>query len=301
MAIRIEQLTKAYTRGAPPAIEDLTLEIGRGTFGLLGPNGAGKTTLIRILATQMLPTSGRVTVEGHDLVTEREAVRRRLGYLPQHFGAYPQLTAVEFLDYRARLAGIHDRRLRRERVERALADVGLTEAKDRRSGTFSGGMMRRLGIAQAILADPDFLVVDEPTVGLDPEERIRFRAILGRLSTDRAILISTHIVGDISSTCEEIAVLAPRRLVFAGRPEAFIREAEGNVWVASVDDAGFADLSERFQVVNVNLAAGGMSVRFVGGAEPPADARAVPPTLEDAYVFRMGALLEADETSAAVA
>lgn len=292
MAIKIEHLTKVYQKDAPPALEDLTLEIGRGTFGLLGPNGAGKTTLIRILATQMLPTSGKVTVEGHDLVEEREAVRHRLGYLPQHFGAYPQLTAQEFLDYRARLAGIHRKAVRRDRIQQALADVGLTEVRDRKSGTFSGGMMRRLGIAQAILADPDFLVVDEPTVGLDPEERIRFRAILGKLSTDRAILISTHIVGDISSTCEEIAVLAPRKLVYTGRPEGFIASAEGGVWESRVDDRGFEKISERFQVVNVSLEGLEMEVRFVGSGEPPEGARAVPPNLEDAYVFRMGALLE---------
>ncbi len=292
MAIQIQNLTKVYTKDAPPALEDLTLEIGRGTFGLLGPNGAGKTTLIRILATQMLPSSGRVLVEGHDLVKEREAVRRRLGYLPQHFGAYPQLTASEFLDYRARLAGIHRRKERRDRIERSLEDVGLTDVRDRRSGTFSGGMMRRLGIAQAILADPDFLVVDEPTVGLDPEERIRFRAILGRLSTDRAILISTHIVGDISSTCEEIAVLAPGKLVFSGRPEAFISSAEGSVWEGRVDDRGFEALSEQFQVVNVSLEANEMDVRFVGGEDPPDFAKAVSPNLEDAYVLRMGRLLE---------
>ena len=292
MAIQIEHLTKAYAKDAPPALEDLTLEIGKGTFGLLGPNGAGKTTLIRILATQMLPTSGRVTVEGFDLETEREAVRRRLGYLPQHFGAYPELTAGEFLDYRARLAGINKRGDRRARVDQALEDVGLTEVRDRKSGTFSGGMMRRLGIAQAILADPDFLVVDEPTVGLDPEERIRFRSILGRLSTNRAILISTHIVGDISSTCEEIAVLAPRQLVYSGRPEAFIELAEGVVWESRLDDKAFEDVSERFQVVNVSLEGNEMDVRFVGSAEPPEGATAVPPNLEDAYVYRMGALLE---------
>ena len=151
--------------------------------------------------------------------------------------------------------------------------------------------MRRLGIAQAILADPDFLVVDEPTVGLDPEERIRFRAILGRLSTDRAILISTHIVGDISSTCEEIAVLAPRKLLFTGRPESFISSAEGHVWEARVDDRGFETLSQSFQAVNVSLEGNEMDVRFVGTADPPADAREVPPNLEDAYVYRMGELL----------
>ncbi|MDP6778955.1 MAG: ABC transporter ATP-binding protein, partial [Candidatus Latescibacteria bacterium] len=216
MRIEISNVTKVYRRGLAPALSDLSLEIRHGTFGLLGPNGAGKTTLIKILSTQMTPTEGRVRIDDWDLQQHRVEVRRRLGYLPQHFGAYPQLTASEFMDYRARLGGLHNAGVRKKRVAQALQDVGLYDVRHQRTGTFSGGMMRRLGIAQAILTDPEFLIVDEPTVGLDPEERIRFRGILGRLSRDRAILISTHIVGDISSTCEEIAVLNGGRLLFHG-------------------------------------------------------------------------------------
>ena len=287
MALIIEGLTKSYRKDAPPALDDLSLEIRRGTFGLLGPNGAGKTTLIKILATQMDPTQGSVRLNGLDLVVDRVEVRRRLGYLPQHFGAYPQLTALEFLDYRARLGGLHDRREREERVCASLEEVALTEVRSRRTGTFSGGMMRRLGIAQAILNDPEFLIVDEPTVGLDPEERIRFRAILGRLGRDRVILISTHIVGDISSTCEEIGVLAAGRLRYLGPPENLISTAEGKVWEVRIRDKDFEPLSERFQVVHVITDDDDMQVRIVGDQDPPDGAERATPNLEDAYVYGM--------------
>ena len=287
MQISIEGLTKAYRRGLPPALDNVDLEIRHGTFGLLGPNGAGKTTMIKILSTQMTPTAGRVSIDGLDLQKNRSGVRRRLGYLPQHFGAYPQLTAWEFLDYMARLSGMHQGKGRRERVDEALQDVGLFETRDRRTGTFSGGMMRRLGIAQAILAQPDFLIVDEPTVGLDPEERIRFRGILGRLSRDRAILISTHIVGDISSTCEDMAVLRSGQIVFHGPSEDMVQMAEGKTWRLEVDDVGFEEASRQFFVVTLAVDGDRMDLRIVGDGTPPAGAVPVPPNLEDAYVYFM--------------
>ena len=288
MQIQIQNLTKRYSRGAKPALDDLSLEIRHGTVGLLGPNGAGKTTLIRILSTQMRATSGTVRIDGMDIESDRGAVRGRLGYLPQRFGAYPNLTAREFLEYRGRLGGLHDRTEREGRVRSALQDVALYEVRDKRTGTFSGGMMRRLGIAQAILTDPDFLIVDEPTVGLDPEERVRFRSILARLSRDRAIMISTHIVGDISSTCEEIAMLREGRLVYHGSPEALVAKAEGKTWQAQVDDRAFEDLSQRFSVVNVTSQHDSVSVRLVGDEDPPDAAAPVAPNLEDAYVYHMG-------------
>ena len=287
MHIEISELSKVYSRGAQPALDSLDLEISTGTFGLLGPNGAGKTTLIKILSAQMRPTEGRVTIDGCDIDRDRAEVRRRLGYLPQHFGAYPQLSAWEFLDYMARLAGVHQGSERKERVAAALEDVGLYDARKKRTGKFSGGMMRRLGIAQAILADPDFLVVDEPTTGLDPEERIRFRRILGRLSRDRAILISTHIVGDISSSCEEIAILDNGRLLFDGPPVEIVRLAEGKTWEMQVDDPGFVAISKKFHVVTVVPEGDLLSVRLVGDDEPPEGAEPVPPSLEDAYVYFM--------------
>ena len=288
MRIVATGLTKIYPKGTVPALDNVHLEIGQGTFGLLGPNGAGKTTLIKILSTQMAPTSGRVRVGAWDLQRNRSEVRRSLGYLPQHFGSYPQLTAWEFLDYMDRLAAGRRRDGRRTRVRDALENVGLYEARDRRTGTFSGGMMRRLGIAQAIVGDPEILVVDEPTVGLDPEERIRFRGILARLSRDRAILISTHIVGDISSTCDDLAVLNAGRIVYRGPPEALVDRANGKTWRVQTDDAGFEAISRQFLVVTVAVDGGRMDLRFVGDGQPPDNAEPVSPNLEDAYVYFMG-------------
>ena len=288
MRISIQNLSKTYGRAAIPALSDLNIEIRHGTFGLLGPNGAGKTTLIKILSTQMEPSAGTVAVDGLDLRRDRAEVRQRLGYLPQHFGAYPQLTAWEFLDYMGRLGGLHGKRQRRERVGQVLQDVALYEARDRKAGTFSGGMRRRLGIAQAIIADPEFIIVDEPTVGLDPEERIRFRSILGRLSADRTILISTHIVGDISSTCEDLAVLRQGQLLFHGAPEDFVARAIGKTWVVETDDAHFEEIANHFNVTNINADGVGMVLRIVGEAEPPPNAQAAAPNLEDAYIYSVG-------------
>ena len=186
------------------------------------------------------------------------------------------------------MGDLHNKRERRARVAEALNAVALYDARNRRSGKFSGGMMRRLGIAQAILTDPEFLIVDEPTVGLDPEERIRFRGILGRLSSDRAILISTHIVGDISSTCEDLAVLNRGQLIFRGSPAALISKADGKTWEIQVDEPGFETLSQAFHVVTVNVEGDQMHVRMVGDNDPPANAKTVAPNLEDAYLYFMG-------------
>ena len=294
MQIQITALSKTYNRSTTPALDDLNLEIHHGTFGLLGPNGAGKTTLIKILSTQLKPTTGQVSIDGWDLEKDRTEVRRRLGYLPQHFGTYPQLTAWEFLDYMGRLGGLHQKKERHDRIHQALQDVGLLAVQKRRSGTFSGGMKRRLGIAQAILADPEFLIVDEPTVGLDPEERIRFRGILSRLSRDRAVLISTHIVGDISSTCEDVAVLRSGRLLFHGPPENLVAYAEGKTWGIETDDNGFEDLSKHFNVINISADGERMELRLVGDSTRPQGAYSLSPNLEDAYVYFMNA---ADHTT----
>ena len=287
MDIQISSLSKIYKKGARPALDNLDLRISSGTFGLLGPNGAGKTTLIKILSTQMEPTTGEVTIDGLPIDAARGEVRQRLGYLPQHFGAYPNLTAFEFLDYMARLAHIQPGKHRKQVVEQALEEVALTKVRDKYTGTFSGGMKRRLGIAQAILAAPDFLIVDEPTAGLDPEERIRFRKILGRLSRNRAILMSTHIVGDISSTCEDIAVLNFGRLLFHGPPEELVRHAENKTWTLHVDDDGFAKVQKEWHVVTVTPVGDDLAVRIVGDDAPPRGAEPEPPNLEDAYIYFM--------------
>ncbi len=281
MRIEVSGLTKTY-RGGVAALDGLDLVVPTGMFGLLGANGAGKTTLMRILAGIVLPSSGRVTVGGHDLGTGagRTAVQRDLGYLPQDLGVYPDLTARQFLDYIALLKGMDDRTVRRRRVGELLEVVALTEHADRRLRGFSGGMRQRVGIAQALLADPQLLIVDEPTAGLDPEERIRFRTLLSQFAGRRTVLLSTHIVDDIAQTCREVAVLAKGRLIFRGTVDELTRRAEGKVWSVVTDGPPPTDGT----VVSALPHQDGMRYRIVAPAAPNPQARPVEPGLEDGYL-----------------
>src|SRR3984893_1954787 len=217
MEITINQLNKVY-RGGVHALNEVDLIIPNGMFGLLGPNGAGKTTLMRILAGILRPTSGSLNVGGFDGNTEkgRTSIKRMLGYLPQDLGVYPDLSAREFLDYIGILKGMDERKVRQQRVEELLEVVDLTSVANRKLKTYSGGMKRRIGIAQALLNDPKFLIVDEPTAGLDPEERIRFRNLLSDLTGDRSVLLSTHIVEDIAQTCRNLAIMKNGSVIFRG-------------------------------------------------------------------------------------
>src|SRR5512138_691933 len=234
--IQITGLTKTYGTGNKTvnALNGVDLQIGSGMFGLLGPNGAGKTTFMRILAGIVNPSSGSVHVNGRDLNTEagKQAVKSMLGYLPQELGMYPELTAEQFVDYMAILKGLDDPHKREQRVKQVLEMVGLQDAARRKIKSFSGGMKRRVGIAQALVNDPKLLIVDEPTSGLDPEERIRFRNLLVHLAADRVVLLSTHIVEDIGQTCRDLAVLAKGSILFRGSPLDLTRSAEGRVWTA---------------------------------------------------------------------
>ncbi len=281
MLIEISGLTKTYRRGQR-ALDDVHLAVPTGMFGLLGANGAGKTTLMRILAGLLRPTGGRVRIGGHDLATSqgRTAVARVLGYLPQDLGLYPDLTAREFLDYLALLKGIDARPERRRRVAEALEIVMLTAEADRRLKTYSGGMRRRVGIAQALLGDPRLMIVDEPTAGLDPQERIRFRTLLSQLAGDRTILLSTHIVEDIAQTCRDLAVLSRGRLVFRGTVDELTDRARGRVF--SVHPAGPPPTEGT--IVSALPERGGMRYRLVAEREPAGAAEPVEPTLEDGYL-----------------
>jgi ABC-2 type transport system ATP-binding protein len=281
MRIEISGLTKTY-RGGVAALDGLDLVVPVGMFGLLGANGAGKTTLMRTLAGLVRPTSGRVTVGGHDLGTSagRTAVQRRLGYLPQDLGVYPDLTARQFLDYVALLKGMDDRAARRRRVAELLEVVALTGDADRRLRGFSGGMRQRVGIAQALLADPQLVIVDEPTAGLDPEERIRFRTLLSQFAGRRTVLLSTHIVDDIAQTCREVAVLARGRLVFRGTVDELTHRARGRVWTVVTDGRPPAEGT----VVSALPHEGGMRYRVVAPAAPDPQAHPVEPALEDGYL-----------------
>ncbi|KAB2349672.1 ABC transporter ATP-binding protein [Actinomadura rudentiformis] len=281
MRIEISGLTKTY-RGGVAALDGLDLVVPTGMFGLLGANGAGKTTLMRILAGLVQPTSGRVTVGGHDLSTGagRTAVQRGLGYLPQDLGVYPDLTARQFLDYLALLKGMDDRTARRRRIGELLEVVALTGDADRRLRGFSGGMRQRVGIAQALLADPQLLIVDEPTAGLDPEERIRFRTLLAQFAGRRTVLLSTHIVDDVAQTCREVAVLSRGRLIFRGTVEELTHRARGRVWSVVTDGPPPAEGT----VVSALPHEGGMRYRVVAPASPAPQARPVEPALEDGYL-----------------
>jgi len=286
MHISIESLGKIYENGKI-ALKDVNLEIPNGMFGLLGPNGAGKTTLMRILVTLMEPTSGRVLVNGLDLQKERRNIRAMLGYLPQDFKFFSRLKTWEFLDYIGRLTGLENRTLRRDAVERMLTQVGLFEARDRMANRLSGGMKRRLGIAQALIGSPQIVVVDEPTTGLDPEERIRFRNLIGALSRkDIVIIFSTHIVSDVSSMCEKLALLWNGEMAFCGAPDELICRAKGHVWRVSASSIDLEALKERYAVVSTVPEAEGWTVELVAERRPEGfDGAPVEPGLEHAYVY----------------
>ena len=257
-------------------------------FGLLGPNGAGKSTLMRILVTLMKHSSGKVTIDGLDLAKNRREIRSMLGYLPQDFSFFSKLKTYEFLDYAARLAGMKNSAARRTAVDQMLEEVGLYEARDRNANKLSGGMKRRLGIAQALINDPRFIIVDEPTTGLDPEERIRFRNLLSNISTrDVIIILSTHIVGDISSTCDNMALLNKGQLAFAGSPEDLVKEAVGHVWLINATETEYLEINEKYPVISTIPSDGGWEVQVVAENINGYYGRQIDPNLEHAYVHFM--------------
>ena len=288
--IEIAGLTKTYGRGtkAVQALRGIDLRIPSGMFGLLGPNGAGKTTLMRILAGIVNPSRGAVRVEGHDLTTEtgKRGAKAILGYLPQELGMYPELTAAQFVDYMAILKGLNEPRHRRRRVAQVLEMVALQDAAHRKLKGFSGGMRRRVGIAQALVNDPRVLIVDEPTAGLDPEERIRFRNLLVNLAADRTVLLSTHIVEDIGQTCRDIAVLANGQVLFRGSPAELTNAAAGHVWTVMVDR--LVEPKPGLTIVSMLHLSDGIQYRLVGpSADGHPTAESARPSLEDGYVWLM--------------
>lgn len=287
MEVHVEGVTKDY--GEVRALDDVSLHVGSGMFGLLGPNGAGKTTLLRILTTVLLPTSGRVTIDGVDVVRNPGWVRQRLGYIPQTFDFYRSLRAFGVLDYVAAMKDIPASD-RPGQVERVLQAVGLADAAERRVGGFSSGMKQRLGIAQALLGDPELLVVDEPTAGLDPEERIRFRNLLARLSRDRTVILSTHIVADVEASCSGLAVLERGRVVYTGTPRDLAERARGLVWQVDVPAEAWPSLEARYPVLGSRLHDGRMEARLLSNEPPPGDPEPIEPAVEDGYVAVMQSL-----------
>jgi len=287
MQIKIEDLSKIYPNGKR-ALDSINLEIGSGMFGLLGPNGAGKSSLMRILVTLMKPSTGVVSFNGLDLMKDRGAIRSKLGYLPQDFRFFTKLKTWEFLDYAASLSGIKSKKQRDLKVDEWLEKVGLFDVRDRNANKLSGGMKRRLGIAQALIGDPSVLVVDEPTTGLDPEERIRFRNILSELSQrDVIIILSTHIVGDISSVCNDLALLDAGTLQFKGAPQELIQRTKGHVWQVNASGVEYDLLKERYAVISTIPTHQGWEVEVVGDEMTLDHAKEIEPNLEHAYVYFM--------------
>jgi ABC-2 type transport system ATP-binding protein len=281
--LALQSVSHTY-RGGHRALSDITLELKPGVLGLLGPNGAGKSTLMRILATLSAPTTGRVTWYGHDIGSEPNRLRAVLGYLPHDFGVYEALDEREFLGFLAAVKGLGGKAAR-HRVETCLELVGLADTGDRRLGQFSGGMRQRVGIAQALLNDPALLIVDEPTVGLDPDERMRFQHLLTDLAGDRLVILSTHIVSDVEASASTIAVLAKGQLRFHGTPAQLIARAEGQVWEWTVLEAQLAAVRAAHTLVASLRLPDGIRVRVVGAEAPDAQARQVAPGLQDAYTL----------------
>ncbi len=284
MEISIKGLTKQYENGFF-ALDRIDLTIHEGMFGLLGPNGAGKSTLIRILVTLLEATSGTVLVDGKNINKYRKQIREMLGYLPQDFSFFPKLKTWEYLDYSARLTGIKVGRSRKIRVEELLQNFGLYEARNRMTNNLSGGMKRRLGIAQALIGKPRIIIVDEPTTGLDPEERIRFRNVISNLShEDIIIILSTHIVGDISSACNQMALLNLGKVAYSGPPDELVSQTKGHVWHVNASQEEFDELKLKYPIISTIPAGKGWEIQLVGKKPEGYNASQVEPNLEHAYV-----------------
>ncbi|MGD0128219.1 MAG: ABC transporter ATP-binding protein [Terriglobia bacterium] len=287
MQLVIENVGKIY-RGKVWGLRGFSLTLGRGVLGLLGPNGAGKSTLMRVLATVTRATEGRVLWDGTDIAKSPDSVRSVLGYLPQDFGVYPNLNAVEFLEYLAAVKRI-DASAARRRISELLELVNLTDAARRPLGGYSGGMRQRVGIAQALLNDPRLLIVDEPTAALDPEERVRFRNLLSELSGERIVILSTHIVSDVEAVATDIALIDHGGLVVESAPETLLQSVNGRVWEMVIPSSDLSELRKNYLVSNTAHRSDGVHARVVADHGPAASARPVEPSLEDAYLSTLAA------------
>lgn len=281
--LEINELKKTYSSGIQ-ALKGISLDVSSGMFGLLGPNGAGKTTLMKVLATLLEPDSGAAEMKGVDLIARKDKARQMLGYLPQDFGLYPTLTAEQTLDYFAKLKGVWKREERRSLIGALLERVNLSPARKQKVGAFSGGMRQRLGIAQALIGEPDLIIVDEPTSGLDPEERVRFHNLLSESAGDNAVVIlSTHIVSDVSSLCSHMAIIRQGAIVATCTPGEAINHLKGSVWEATVPREQVAALKSRFQVISSQMFEGLARLRVISKGAPSEEFTPASPALEDYY------------------
>ena len=281
----IKELKKTYPGGVQ-ALRGVTLEVPSGMFGLLGPNGAGKTTLMKIAATLLEPDSGRIEIDDVDLITQKKAARRMLGYLPQEFGLYPTLTAEQTLNYLAKLKGVTDDKERKALIDALLERVNLSPARGQKVGGFSGGMRQRLGIAQALIGQPRLIIVDEPTAGLDPEERVRFHNLLSEIADENTVVIlSTHIVSDVSNLCGRMAIIRRGEIIASCTPQEAIGRITGTIWEAALPREKFAALKSRLKIISSQVSEGRVRVRIYSeGARPGEEFRPATPSLEDYYL-----------------
>ncbi len=285
VTLQVERVSKLY--GGFVALQEVELELGCGVYGLLGPNGAGKTTLMRIMTDLLAPSRGRVLCNGRDIHAMGADYRDLLGYLPQDFGVYPNFTAEGFLCYIARLKGL-GRAAARQKTAELLELVGLSDRRKRRLGGFSGGERQRVGIAQALLNEPQVLILDEPTAGLDPQERIRFRGLLNRLGKDRLVLLSTHIVSDVESAADQVILLRRGQVIGQGTPTELLRQLEGKVWNVPVTAQEQEALAARYPCSNVSRVDGVTYMRLIADAPPTGRAEGVPANLEDLSLYHFG-------------
>jgi ABC-2 type transport system ATP-binding protein len=280
--LTIRDLSKTYAKGIQ-ALREVSLEIPKGMFGLLGPNGAGKSTLMRTIATLQDPDTGTITFDGLDVLKEKDATRRLLGYLPQDFGVYPKVTAQDLLDHFAILKGLTQRKQRRAVVEALLQQVNLWEARKRKLGTFSGGMRQRFGIAQSLLGDPKLMIVDEPTAGLDPEERNRFLNLLAEIGEQVVVILSTHIVEDVTDLCSRMAIISNGQVLMSGEPQDAIRALKDRVWRKPVSKMSLPEYQRNFRVLSSRLVSGQPVIHVYSEGRPEEGFEPVAPGLADVY------------------
>jgi len=282
MELAIAKLSKRYDNGVQ-ALDNVTLTIGAGMFGLLGPNGAGKSTLMRTIATLQEADSGSITLDGLDVLHDKDGVRRRLGYLPQEFGLYPKVTAADLLDHFAALKGISDRKQRKAVVQDLLQQTNLFDARNKQLGGFSGGMKQRFGIAQALLGNPRLIIVDEPTAGLDPEERVRFHNLLAAIGENVIVVLSTHIVDDVADLCRSMAIINRGRVLLTGDPLQLIGTMKGMIWRKFVAREDLDACQREFKVISTRLLAGKTLIHVHSSGQPDASFEPVGANLEDVY------------------
>tara|TARA_Y100000588_G_scaffold274575_1_gene290571 strand:- start:212 stop:1087 length:876 start_codon:yes stop_codon:yes gene_type:complete len=282
MKLTIENISKTYPNGVE-ALKNVTLEISNGIFGLLGPNGAGKSTLMRTIAALQEADDGSIMLGEIDVAKDKQALREMLGYLPQEFGVYPKVSAIDLLDHMAIMKGIADAQIRKEQVESLLYQVNLWESKEQKLGTFSGGMKQRFGIAQALLGDPKLIIVDEPTAGLDPMQRNRFHNLLSEIGENVIVILSTHIVDDVSDLCNDMAIILNGELKLSGKPLELIKKLEGKVWQGLIEKDIAETLEDDERLISKRLYMGKVKVRLLSDGEPMKGFKLNEPEIEDLY------------------